>query len=171
MGSLVRKREDAPRQDGSVEGLATAIYGTILSTALIAAYSEDPGSDPVQVAVAVIVAALVFWIAHAYSDALAGGLVGRNRGGMARIRAELAREWPLVTGAALPVLPLLLSPLGILSDYNAESVAIASGVVLLTGVGVAIAWRQGSGLLGIAFSAAASAVFGIVVVTLKAIVH
>jgi hypothetical protein len=159
-----------PEQERS-EGLATAIYGTILSTALIAAYSEDPGSDPVQVAVAVLVAALVFWIAHAYSDALAQGLIARGSGGMARIRDELAREWPLVTGAALPVLPLLLSPLGILSGYNAESVAIASGVILLTAVGIAIAWRRGSGLVGIAFSAAASGVFGIVVVTLKAIVH
>ena len=159
-----------PEQERS-EGLATAIYGTILSTALIAAYSEDPDSNPIQVAVAVLVAALVFWIAHAYSDALAQGLIGRGSGGLARIRDELAREWPLVTGAALPVLPLLLAPLGILSDYNAESVAIASGVILLTAVGIAIAWRRGSGLVGIAFSAAASAVFGIVVVTLKAIVH
>jgi hypothetical protein len=159
-----------PEQERA-EGLATAIYGTILSTALIAAYSEDPGSDPVQVAVAVIVAALVFWIAHAYADALALGLIARDSGGMARIRDELRREWPLVTGATLPVLPLFLAPLGLLSDYNAESVAIASGVVLLTAVGIAIAWRRGSGLAGIAFSAGASAIFGMVVVVLKAIVH
>jgi hypothetical protein len=159
-----------PEREGS-EGLATSIYGTILSTSLIAAYSEDPGSDPVQVGVAVLVAALVFWVAHAYSDALARGLIGSGGGGLVRIREELAREWPLVTGAALPVLPLLLSPLGILSDYNAESVAIASGVVLLTAIGVAIAWRRGTGLLGIVFSAAASALFGTVVVALKAIVH
>jgi hypothetical protein len=159
-----------PEQERS-EGLATAIYGTILSTALIAAYSEDPGSDPVQVALAVLLAALVFWIAHAYSDVLARGLIGRGRGGMARIREELAREWPMVTGAALPVLPLFLAPLGILSDSNAESVAIASGVLVLVAVGIAIAWQRGSGWAGIAFSAAASGVFGIVVVTLKAIVH
>ena len=35
------------------ENLASAIYGTILSTALIAAYSEDAESDPLQIAVAV----------------------------------------------------------------------------------------------------------------------
>jgi hypothetical protein len=159
-----------PEQERS-EGLATAIYGTILSTALIAAYSEDPNSDAVQVGIAVFVAALVFWVAHAFSDLLAHGLVLREGGGLARVRGELAREWPLVTGAALPLLPLLLAPLGILSDYNAESVAIASGVVLLTAVGTVIAWRRGAGLIGIAFSAAASAVFGIIVVALKALVH
>jgi hypothetical protein len=159
-----------PEQERS-EGLATAIYGTILSTALISAYSEDPNSNPAQIALAVLVAALVFWLAHAYSDVLAQGLIAERGEGLARIRAELAREWPLVTGAALPILPLLLAPLGLLSDDNAESVAIASGVVLLAAVGMAIAARRGSGVIGIAFSAGASAVFGIVVVTLKALVH
>ncbi len=41
---------------------ARAIYGTILSTALIAAYTEDPGSDPLQIAGAVIAAVFVFLI-------------------------------------------------------------------------------------------------------------
>jgi hypothetical protein len=155
----------------SAEGLATAIYGTILSTALIAAYSEDPGSDPGQIAVAVLVAALVFWVAHAYADLLAHGVVYRRSGGLARFRVELAAEWPMVTGAILPILPLLLAPLGVLSDDAAEDAAIATGVILLGAVGVTIALRRHSGLIGIVFSAATSALFGIVVVSLKALVH
>lgn len=155
----------------SAENLATAIYGTILSTALIAAYSEDPGSDPLQVAVAVFVAAVVFWLAHAYSDLLARGVVHGHGGGLARARTELAREWPLVVGASLPILPLLLAPLDLLSDDSAESLAIAAGVALLGAVGVAIALRRGSGLVGIAFSAASTTLFGVIVVLLKALVH
>jgi hypothetical protein len=158
-------------EEGSREYLASAIYGTVLSTALIAAYSEDPGSDPLQVAVAVFVAALVFWVAHAYSDILARGLVQSRGGGLLHFRAELAREWPLVLGALPPILPLLLGPLGVLSDDSAESVAIAAGVVLLGAVGMLIAWRRRSGLIGLAFSAASSALFGVVVVALKALVH
>jgi hypothetical protein len=158
-------------EEGFAENLATAIYGTILSTALIAAYSEDPGSDPLQVAVAVFVAAVVFWLAHAYSDVLARGVVHGHGGGLARVRSELSREWPLVVGASLPTLPLLLAPLDVLSDDSAESLAIATGVALLGAVGVAIAWRRGSGLVGIAISAASTAVFGVVVVALKALVH
>src|SRR3954470_19848474 len=126
----------------SAEGLATAIYGTILSTSLITAYSEDPSSDALQVAVAVFVASVVFWLAHAYSDVLARGLVLRESGGLARVRAELSREWPLVTGASVPLLPLFLAPLGVLSDDSAESVAIGTGIGVLTAVGVAIAWRR-----------------------------
>jgi hypothetical protein len=159
-----------PEQESS-ESLAPAIYGTILSTALIAAYSEDPGSDPWQIAVAVLVAAVVFWLAHAYADVLARGLALRERASFARARVELRREWPMVGGAILPILPLLLAPLGVLSDYGAENAAIASGVALLGLVGGAIAWRRGEGLAGVAFNAAGSILFGIVVVALKAIVH
>jgi hypothetical protein len=155
----------------SAEGLATAIYGSILSTALIAAYSEDSGGDAGQIAIAVLVAALVFWVAHAYADLLAHGVVYRSSGSLARFRDELVAEWPMVTGALLPILPLLLSPLGVLSDDAAEDVAIATGVALLGVVGMIIAVRRGSGLVGIAFSAASSAMFGVIVVTLKALVH
>jgi hypothetical protein len=158
-------------EEGTAENLATAIYGTILSTALIAAYSEDAGSDPLQVAVAVFVAALVFWLAHAYSDTLARGLVQEESGGLARVRAELNREWPLVAGAVPPILPLLFAPLGMLSDDNAETLAMGTGIVLLAIVGIAIALRRGSGLIGIAISAASSAAFGVVIVMLKALVH
>ena len=158
-------------EEPSSETLAPAIYGTILSTALIAAYSEDSGSDALQVAIAVLVAALVFWLAHAYADVLARGLALRERASWARARTELAREWPMVTGALLPILPLLLAPLGALSDYGAENAAIITGVALLGLVGALIAWRRGEGLLGMALNASGSALFGIVVVALKAIVH
>jgi hypothetical protein len=154
----------------SSDELATAIYGTILSTALIAAYSEDTDSDPLQVAVAVFVAALVFWVAHAYADTLARGL---EEGGsvLRHARVELAREWPMVSGALVPILPLLLAPLGIASDDTAEDAAIAAGVLALGAVGVAVAWRRGSGVLGVAISAASAVLFGAVVVSLKALVH
>jgi hypothetical protein len=157
------------REDRFSQGLASAIYGTVLSTALIAAYSEDPDSDPLQVAVAVLSAAVVFWLAHAYAGILArGAQPGRV---MARAGTELAQEWPLVLGALPPVLPLLLGPLALLSDYHAETAAIATGVAVLAGWGMAIAWRRGSGLLGVALGAGASAFFGLVVVALKAVVH
>jgi hypothetical protein len=159
-----------PERD-SHESLAPAIYGAILSTALIAAYSEDSGSDPLQIAAAVLVAALIFWLAHAYADVLARGLALRERASVSRARTELGREWPMVMGALLPILPLLLAPLGVLSDYGAENAAIISGVALLGLVGALIAWRRGEGLLGMAFNASGSALFGVVVVALKAIVH
>jgi hypothetical protein len=88
------------REEGAAENLASAIYGTILSTALIAAYSEDPGSDPLQVAVAVVVTSLVFWIAHAYAGVLARGAEPGH--GMALVGAELAASGRLSSDRSLP---------------------------------------------------------------------
>ena len=156
-------------EEGSAENLASAIYGTILSTALITAYSEDAGSVPLEIAGAVFVTSLVFWLAHAYAGILARGAARGHW--LERVGTEFERQWPLVVGSVPPILPLLLAPLGVLSDDNAEWVAIGTGVALLTAWGAAIAWRRGRGTLGIAMSAASSAFFGLVVVGLKVIVH
>jgi hypothetical protein len=157
------------REQGSPERLAGAIYGTILSTALIAAYSEDQSSDPLQVAAAVLVTALVFWLAHAYSGVLARSADLDE--GIGLVPSELARQWPIVSGSVPPVLPLLLAPMGVCSDYTAEQLAIAAGIALLGAVGMVIALRRGRGPLGILIGAAESAVFGIIVVGLKALIH
>ena len=151
---------------------ARAIYGTILSTALIAAYSEDPGSDPLQVAVAVIAAALVFWLAHVYAEAIADGAgAGPGRPGRRPSAPGMRSEWPLVLGALPPVVPLLLAPLGLLSDDAAEDLALIVGIAVLTICGkrdhLAPAPRAGP----VAVSVLASAFFGLVIVGLKALVH
>jgi hypothetical protein len=158
------------REDRSSEDLASAIYGTILSTALIAAYSEDAGNDPLQVAVASATTVIVFWIAHAYSGLIARGGVHADEA-ISRAREELAHNWPLVLGAIPPILPLLLGAAGVFSTYHAENVAIATGIAVLGLWGMFIAWRRGRGLAGIAFGATGAAFFGFVVVSLKALVH
>ncbi len=157
------------REEESSDNLARAIYGTILSTALVVAYSEDPGSDPLQVAAAVLTASLVFWIAHAYADLLASEAIGERA--FTHLREELGREWPLVLGSIPPLFPLLLAPLGILSDDHAETVAIATGIAVLGGWGVAIPLRRGEGAMSIVLGALTSLVFGLAVVALKALVH
>lgn|SRR5512132_1457917 len=152
------------------ENLASGIYGTILSTALIAAYSEDQSSQPLAVALAVVSTSLVFWLAHAYAGMLAHAAAQRS-GALAVMRAELARQWPVVTGSIPPVLPLLLAPLGAVSDDTAESLAIATGIAVLAVWGIAIQLRRGRGVIGVAIGAAESAFFGVLVVSLKALVH
>jgi hypothetical protein len=157
------------REEGSAQQLAGAIYGTILSTALIAAYSEDPGSDPLQVAAAVLVTSLVFWLAHAYAGVLARG--SESGEGIGLVPSELARQWPVVSGSVPPVAPLLLAPMGLTSDDTAETIAIAVGIGLLGAWGMVIALRRGRGPVGIVIGAAESAFFGIIVVGLKALIH
>ena len=50
--------------------LARAIYGYILATSLVAAFSEDDDYSTTEVAVSVFVTGLVFWLAHVYASLL-----------------------------------------------------------------------------------------------------
>jgi hypothetical protein len=151
--------------------LARTIYGTILSTALISAYSEYPNADPGQIAIAVVFTSAIFWLAHAYSDALAQEAERGEGSPLATARQSLVGEWPLMLGSLPPAAPLLLAPLGLVSDYTAENLAIASGIALVAGWGFVIARRRRLGPVGSLITIAASASFGLVIVGLKAYVH
>jgi len=48
--------------------LARAIYGNVLATSLVVAFSEDNDYSTTEIAVSVLVTGLVFWIAHVYAS-------------------------------------------------------------------------------------------------------
>nr|HNH87225.1 glycosyltransferase [Solirubrobacterales bacterium] len=52
---------------------AGAIYGTIVSMAVIATSAKDPSLGPVLIAFWAAVTALIFWLAHVYADIVAEG--------------------------------------------------------------------------------------------------
>lgn len=157
-------------RDRNTPNIAGAIYGTILSTAVIATLSEDPSLRPVQIAAWTASTAIVFWLAHAYARVVASG-VARPRVARDFARKALRQEWPMVQGALLPVLPLFLAPIGLLSEEAAENVAIADGIAVLFLVGLLVGRREemslGSGLI----VATVNALFGLVIVALKILVH
>jgi hypothetical protein len=51
--------------------LARSIYGNVLATSLVVAFSEDEDYSTTEVAVAVLVTGLVFWLAHVYASLIA----------------------------------------------------------------------------------------------------
>jgi hypothetical protein len=149
--------------------LARAIYGTILVTAVVAALSEDEDADPLEIALAVLVTTLVFWLAHVYASMLANAVGGRVTFADAR---ELAlEEWPLVQSAALPIAALLLAPVGVVSDYTAESLAIGVGLATLFLWGLLFGHRQGLAPFGLLLVATVNLAFGAAIVALKTAFH
>jgi uncharacterized protein YacL len=161
----------ASTTDRSRLDLAGIIYGIILATALISAFSEEDKVGPVATFLAVMVTAVVFWLAHAYAQLLATGLVFRGGITRASLREALVREFPLVAGALMPALCLLATPLRILSEESAESLAIFVGVALLAAFGFIAARRQGAGVLGTIVLTLVSAALGLVLVGLKSLIH
>jgi hypothetical protein len=144
-----------------------AIYGTILATALIATLSEEPGASPGEIAIAVAGTGVVFWLVHAYATVLTGSI----RPSWDAVEAGLARELPLLEGALVPALPLLLAPLAVLSDDTAEWLALGVGMGVLVLEGIALGRRAGYGGFGVALTGVINFGIGLAVVSLKAVVH
>ncbi|MSO42148.1 MAG: hypothetical protein EXQ70_09715 [Solirubrobacterales bacterium] len=146
------------------------VYGTILATALVAAYSSDSSLSAEEVGVGVAATVVVFWLAHAYAGMIAGGLSGR-RPGLGAARDALGDEWPIVASAIPLLIALALGAVGLVTDATAETLAVLVGVVGLVAYGVVIGIKRRFSTLGIVALAAVNGLFGVVIVALKVFVH
>ena len=120
---------------------AGAIYGLILSMSVISALSKDDGLGPALIAVWTTITAIVFWVAHVYSQIVAAGFA-RPKEARDLVRSTMSREWPLVQGSLIPAAALLLAPLGLIEDDNASYFAVWVGVAALFLAGLAIGTRE-----------------------------
>ena len=166
----MQSRERTEPEDRSRANLQGGVYGTILATALTAAYSSDPSLSGEEVALGVGATVVVFWVAHAYAGVIAGGLTGRAFT-LAEVREALAEQRPMVVSTVPLLLALGLATLGVLSDSAAETLAVLVGVVILIGYGVLIGVRRGFSPLGVVALAGVNALLGLAIVALKALVH
>ncbi len=149
---------------------AGAIYGTILSMAVVSASSKDPELGPVAVAGWAVATALVFFLAHVYSSIVAAGFARPVRAA-GLIRIEARKEWPMVQGALVPAAAMLLAPLGIVSEDNASYVAVWTGVLMLVGAGLVIGRKERLGWGRSAIIGSINGAIGLMIVALKVFVH
>lgn len=150
---------------------ARAIYGQILSTAVVATLSEDPDYSVADVLTAVIVTTLVFWLAHVFAESAA---VRLERQESLRVREVLTvgREEGAMVLASIPtVLVLILGVVGVVGRNPTYDLCIALGVAELAGLGLLIAIRSQMGVRGTIGSVLVTAMLGILIVGLKAAVH
>jgi hypothetical protein len=148
---------------------ANAIYGVIVSTAVLA--SVKSGDTVGRLAVAVLVTLLVYWAAERYAHLMARRIRLGRKQTHAEVRRQLSDGWELVTASFLPLLVLLATSL--LGAELAGSVlsALVCGTVLLSLVG----WRVGReahlGLGQRLLSAAFAGAIGVVMILLKTFLH
>jgi hypothetical protein len=151
--------------------LARAIYGYILATSLVAAFSEDDDYSTTEVAVYVFVTGLVFWLAHVYASLLGERYAAGRRLTRSEIGAEFYAEWPLVQAFIPSIAVLLLGTIGLLSDDTAVWLAIAVGLAALLLWSLEIGRRERLSPLELAGMGLVNGLFGAVVVVLKVVVH
>jgi fatty acid desaturase len=149
---------------------AGAIYGTILSMAVISTSSKDPDLGPVVIAAWAVATAFVFFLAHVYSSIVARGFA-RPAKSIGLLREESRREWPMVQGALIPAAVMLLAPLGVFPEEEASYYAVWTGVAMLFGAGLVIGSKEHLDWGRSLVIGAINALIGLMIVGLKIIVH
>ena len=150
---------------------ARAIYGQILSTAVVATLSEDEEYSVPDVLLAVVISTLVFWIAHVYAESAAQRLNQQENLTLRQVAANGRSEGAMVLAAIPTVLVLSLGGLEALSRDLTLDLAIALGVAELVGLGLVIARRSKMGVGGTIGSMLLTASLGMLIVGLKTVVH
>ena len=149
---------------------AAGVYGSILVASLIAALSEKHATAG-RLTASVVAAMVVFWLAHVWSDGLGEYAATGIRPDAAKLAMLAGQQWPLLSAGLIPLLPLILAWIGVISDDTAISLSIGLAVAQLFGWGYA-AGRAGHGRRPAALvSALITGSLGLVLVVLKIAVH
>ena len=111
-----------------------AIYGTIVASAVIAAYAAG-GKSPDVILTATVATLLVFWLAHVYAHFL-DHEVRHDRTRWKVLASIMGQELSMLAAPALSILFLVLGALGVLNEPLAVRLALWTGVVQLFGWGM-----------------------------------
>jgi heme O synthase-like polyprenyltransferase len=148
-----------------------AVYGLILALSVIAVSWEVGPADAGRTAVDVLVTAIVFWLAHVYSQLLGDDVAEERRPERSDVTQALRFYLSLVEVVIPIVLVLLLGAVGAVSDYTALLAATVISLAELAAAGGYAASRRGARVPEVVASALFALALGTVVVLLKVLVH
>jgi hypothetical protein len=155
----------------SVGQMTASIYGTVLTIALITAYTAEEDLDLLLVALAVVVTNGVFWLAHAHADLLARRYFAGRPVKRSEISETLRDAFPMVQASVPPVLGLVAGGIGLLDDDTAVYLALGIGVAELAGWGIATGRKDQLGPLRTVGLIGLNVGLGLTMVGLKLLIH
>ena len=149
---------------------AAAVYGTITVGALLAAESAQRETYPRTLG-AVVIALLLYWLAHSYASFAARRLLLGERLNVRGLAWTMAHELPILIGAAIPLVTLLISWAAGAKLTSGVDAAIWTSAAMILVVELAAALR--ARLFGREFVAQAmvGALLGTLVIALKLVLH
>lgn len=171
---MVRQRPDGPWPKRIIalilENPGDAVYGAIAVGALLAAETARQETYAKTIA-AVVITLLLYWLAHSYAD-LAGERLRSGARLTARgLLATMLRELPILIGAAIPLVTLLvcwIAGAGLSAAIIAAvwtSAAIVFAIEIAAGVRGRLPGRQ---LLA---QALVGALLGSLIILLRGVLH
>jgi uncharacterized membrane protein YhaH (DUF805 family) len=161
-------RAARPSAGSDEESTAAAIYGVIVSAAVMA---TSHALRAVAVDVAVLVTLVIYWSAERYARLVAERIHDGRRPTWREVRTQLTRGWELVSASALPLIVLTLTRATGADLSTAILAALVCSTVVLCVAGWEIG-RHGQLTTGErVFSAAIAGLFGIGMIALKTLTH
>jgi hypothetical protein len=152
---------------GIDDTIASTVFGTITAMATVAAYGRAFPDSPWKVEELVASTALVLWIAHLYTHALAESISERRPLRFARLRTLARRELGILLAAIPPSIALTLGALGLFDETAAIWLALGLGLGILALEGARYARIERLGGTATLVAVAANVGIGLLVVALK----
>ncbi len=161
--SLVATRRDNTRY-------GAAVYGSFL-VASVVGVAFEAGQDARFMTTTAFVSALVFWLAHWWSELLGEQIAAGEAFRRRDVLVVARREWPLVESAFFPTLLLALAWAGVWSRETGAELALAAAVLQIAAWALVAGRRAGGTWLRAGLFAAIQATLGIVLLLLERVVH
>lgn len=147
-----------------------AVYGTIAVGALLAAESARQETYPETVA-AVVLTLVLYWLAHSYADLVERQVEEEAKLTVSGAMAVLVQDLPILIGAGIPLVALLIFWAGgaNLSNAVAAGVWTSAAIIMAIEVGAALHARlKGFQLL---LQASVGALVGVLIIALRVLLH
>jgi hypothetical protein len=146
------------------------VYGVIVIGALLAAESGRHETYFDTVASTAIAAAL-YWLAHAYAGVLGRRLSTQEQLTATALLRALGHDWPLIRGAAIPLLALMLSWAAGAGQQTAVTAALWSTVASLVLFELVAGLRSRATPAELVLEVSVGIAMGMGVLALKIILH
>jgi hypothetical protein len=149
---------------------ARFVYGTIVVAVLLAAETAERETYG-ETVIAVVVALLLYWFAHAYAESAAERIADRARLTVDELVRSMVHESPIILGAAVPLVPLLIWWAVGASLTSAVSVAIWTSAGMIVVYELIAGLRANLSGKDLILQIAIGAGLGLLVIVLKLVLH
>lgn len=149
---------------------ALLLYGAIVA-ATVLAIATAPGTPTGRVGLAVGGVLVIYWAAHVYVRTVAERLAAPDATARSRVVRAVGHEGPLLVGG-LPTLVIFVVARLVGADVAvAADVALVVNALLLAGAGYLTGVRAGSQGWRLAAETATAALFGVLTIALRTLLH
>lgn len=147
-----------------------AVYGVILSGALIAAESGVHDGYPDKVG-STALALAIYWLAHAYSTVLGRRLSDQERLTTGALTRALSHDWPIVRGGSIPLFALLVAWAAGASQATGVNAAVWAAIASLVAFELVAGMRARSTPRELALEGGVGVAMGLAILALKFLAH